>query len=168
MLVAEASNYYHFAEWFGTVSSTNNPLPLSMSMPHTLCAIFLPNLVTNGMPECWMAKHGWTNDFMAAATNDHDGDGMPTVDEWGADTDPTNRASALEVLDVSFIDGKVIVEWKGGTGVTQYLDGTEHLLGSGSLWRTLFTNLPPTSVQTNYQHDSDTNGASFYRIRATR
>jgi lysophospholipase L1-like esterase len=53
-----------------------------------------------GTPHWWLGKFGFT-DYEAAATNDTDGDGVLTWQEYVADTDPTNRLSFLSVLAIT-------------------------------------------------------------------
>ena len=92
-VTATADPYYHFTGWSGTLTATNNPLNVPMNAPHSIQAAFAPNLATNDTPEWWLAVHGWTNHFDAAAHADPDNDGFPTWQEYIADTDPTNPLS---------------------------------------------------------------------------
>jgi len=167
-VAAIANDYFHFARWQGTVFSTNNPLPFTMSIPHSIMAEFSANLVTNGMPEWWMARHGWTNDFVAAATNDEDGDGMLTVQEWIADTDPTNAESCLSLLGLQPEQDGVRVVWRGGRDATQWLEYCGDQTLSTGTWIAAFTNLPPTATTTNIVDEWKTNRVLFYRIRTAR
>lgn len=59
--------------------------------PRRYRANFTENLAASNTPEWWLALHGWTNDFDAAATRDAEPDGFFTWQEYIADTDPTNR-----------------------------------------------------------------------------
>lgn len=56
---------------------------------------------TNGLPDWWVRRY-FTN-AAVSATNDYDGDGWANLDEYLADTDPTNAASYFRSIDV--IDG---------------------------------------------------------------
>jgi hypothetical protein len=126
-----------------------------------------PNLTLNGVPEWWLMKYGWTNDFAAAATNDTDGDGQPTWMEWMSDTDPTNPASALRILSFASGTNGMRIGWQGGSAVSQYLERSSGL-GTGGFWLAVFTNPPPTAVATNALDAPATNKTLFYRIRTTR
>jgi uncharacterized protein (TIGR03790 family) len=97
-LTATADLYYEFAEWTGSVAETNNPLELLMDAPKAVQANFTALLATNATPRWWLALHGWTNDFDAAALDDPDEDGYFTWQEYIADTDPTNAASFFPPL----------------------------------------------------------------------
>jgi len=62
----------------------------------------------------------------------------------------------------------VRVFWHGGAMAKQFLDRTVSLTASGETWRTILTNLPPTTVSTNFTDMMVTNKVQFYRIRAIR
>jgi uncharacterized protein (TIGR03790 family) len=100
-ITATADLYYHFVEWTGDVSSTNNPLELLMDSPKSIQADFAAALATNSVPHWWLASHGWTNDFDDAALDDPDEDGYLTWQEYIADTDPTNSASFFPPLEAT-------------------------------------------------------------------
>lgn len=48
-----------------------------------------------GTPVPWLLRHGFTNNWAAAETQDPDGDGVPTWQEYRADTDPRDGSSVL-------------------------------------------------------------------------
>jgi hypothetical protein len=54
-----------------------------------------------GTPVPWLIAHGFTNNFAAAETNDFDGDGVFTWQEYRANTDPTDRDSRFAVLGIA-------------------------------------------------------------------
>ena len=116
-ITAVPSNHYAFTNWTGDASGTNNPLDLWMDSPKTVQANFAALLATNGTPQWWLARHGWTNDFDAAATNDAEPDGYPTWQEFVADTDPTNDAShpRMAYLETQPTNGPVLT-WPASTG----------------------------------------------------
>ena len=58
-------------------------------------------MTAHDTPEWWLASHGWTNDFDAAATNDAEPDGFPAWQEYIADTDPTSSNSVIPALDAT-------------------------------------------------------------------
>lgn len=93
LLTATPDRYYHFLHWTNSASGTNNPFALIMDMPKSTRAVFAENLAIHDTPEWWLAEHGWTNDFDAAALADDEPDGFPTWQEYVADTDPTNALS---------------------------------------------------------------------------
>ena len=90
--------YYHFNQWSGASSGTDNPLRITVFGPITLSALFAENRTSNNpTPEWWMVQFGWTNDFEAASESDQDGDGVPTWQEWVADTDPSSSNSYFHI-----------------------------------------------------------------------
>jgi hypothetical protein len=95
-LTATPSNYYHFAYWSGDVSETSNVLPLQMTAPRRVTANFEANVVTNGVPEWWLAENDLSiND--AGALADTDGDGVANWKEYRAGTDPRDANSIFRV-----------------------------------------------------------------------
>ena len=58
-------------------------------------------------PIWWLVRHGWTNGFAAAATNDGDGDGVPDGcdvcdgHDDNTDTDGDGRSDATEIADMT-------------------------------------------------------------------
>jgi len=165
---AVPSNYYHFVEWTGTVTSADNPLDVFMTQPHTIVAVFGENLATNGTPEWWLAAHGLTNrEWNIEAMMDIDGDGMVAWEEFVADTDPTNRLSCLAIVNIKPVAGGFEVTWRGGEAGKQYLESRLGLLSTSRQWSAVFTNVPPTPVTTSTMH-ATTNRVLFYRIKAER
>jgi sugar lactone lactonase YvrE len=64
-------------------------------------AAFAANLATQGTPEWWLAKYGWTGSFSTWETKDTDGDGLTARQEYLADSDPTNAASTFAITSIS-------------------------------------------------------------------
>lgn len=54
-----------------------------------------------GTPVPWLMQHGFTGDFAAAEISDPDGDGVLTWQEYQANTDPRDAASAFKMLDLA-------------------------------------------------------------------
>jgi hypothetical protein len=135
---------------------------------HTLEVWFAANLVTNGLPETWLVLHGRTSNSLEAAFDDQDHDGMATIDEWDADTVPTNNRSVLAIVGLTLSNGTPRVERQGGVWATQYLETADALLPRGERWTVIFTNVPPTTVITNVIDGGATNRMLNYRIRAVR
>ncbi|MDD2455632.1 MAG: hypothetical protein PHE10_04795, partial [Kiritimatiellae bacterium] len=164
-ITAYPSIYYHFGTWSGDIADagiSENRLTVVMIQPRTVGASFEPNLTTaRGVPEYWLAGHGWTQDFEAAAEADQDGDGMATWQEWLADTDPANALSLLEMTDMSWDSGGLKLGWQGGFARTQELQRAGHPAGP---WVTIHTNLPPTA-RTNEFRMPAAGESGFYRVR---
>ena len=95
-VLAEADEYFVFANWTGDASGSDNPLALTMDAAKSVTANFAALYTTNRpTPLWWLADHGIAGDFEAAVNGDPDEDGVSTGDEWVMDTDPTNGASFL-------------------------------------------------------------------------
>ncbi|HPR68116.1 MAG TPA: TIGR03790 family protein [Kiritimatiellia bacterium] len=157
--------YYGLAEWTGDASGTNNPLDLLMDAPQTVQATFTALLATNGTPQWWLAGHGWTNDFDAAATNDVDEDGRFTWQEYVADTDPTNAASFLHPLSTTgTVDSLVIGFDPTSTGRHYWIDATA--LIEAPDWANL-TNAPGTGGAWQPEWIPPATGLHFYRGRVS-
>lgn len=97
-----------------------------------------------------------------SAWMDSDGDEMSDGDEERAGTDPFNRSSFLDILNVARGTVNAQVRWCGGTGVAQYLEYRTNLMSGG--WVCLFSNLPPMSA-TNTITLPNGDGRGYYRIR---
>lgn len=55
-----------------------------------------------GTPVPWLIDNGFTSDFEAAELSDPDGDGVPTWQEYQANTDPNDKDSAFLVREFGF------------------------------------------------------------------
>ena len=153
-ITASANSYYHFANWTGSVSSTNNPLNLLLDAPKFVQANFAENLATNNTPEWWLAQFGWTNDYDAAATDDAEPDGFPSWQEYIADTDPTNPASYPQMMSINMEQtNPPFLSWLFSTGRTYQIHYCDDLIGSAWITQQLSigtgewidTNPPPAS-----------------------
>lgn len=160
--------YYHLASWSGNTNNalfSSNRLSFVISEPRSITASFMPNLTsTRGIPEYWLAAHGWDQDFENAAEADPDHDGMATWAEWMADTDPTNTASLLACTLLRVQENTsttFVLTWCGGTNRTQLI---QHAQAPAGPWITVFTNPPPTSV-TNAIAVPAFGNTGFYRIQ---
>lgn len=126
-ITALADPYYHFSNWTGSVSSTNNPLDLLMDAPKSIQANFATNYAAQGTPEWWLALHGWTNDFDAAETNDEP-DGFPAWQEYIADTDPTNAASYPHISAIARDGTNPVIAWPASSNRVYQIHHIEDLL----------------------------------------
>jgi hypothetical protein len=90
---------------------------------------------SHSIPYTWLSDVGITNEFTAAVTNDPDGDGFTTAEEYWSGTDPFSAASYLHISTVAFSGGNVQLGW--------YHDRVD-------------SNIPPLRVQvrTNLFHGS--------------
>jgi hypothetical protein len=125
----------------------------------------------NGLPDYWETYYG-----VSQPDADPDGDGLSNLQEYLANTNPTNAASGLRILRSSLTsEGHFVVTWSsvGGTRYrVQYRDGD---------FRGAFTDIqrsaaeemdpapPGTPATQNFVDPSPmTNGARFYRVAIVR
>jgi subtilisin family serine protease len=166
ILNAYPANYYHFSAWLGDTAGAGfqgTQLTLLMIEPRTISATFGPNLTAaRGVPEYWLAAHGWTSGFEAAAESDADSDGMATWAEWRADTDPTDPRSLLQLTGLARTNQTPTVCWIGGVARTQFVERAASPAGP---WQTVHTQLPPTPLTNAFAHPSASTDSGFYRIR---
>ena len=139
LITAVPDRYYHFTHWTGSASGTNNPAGLVMDVPKSVQAFFAENLATNCTPEWWLAQHGWTNDFDAAALRDDEPDGFPSWQEYVADTDPTNFASRLRIVSIAAEDTNFpVVTWPASTGRVYQIHRADDLADGPWITQQLF------------------------------
>ena len=62
----------------------------------------------------------------------------------------------------------VWLQWHGGNAVTQYLEHTAAVTGTGVTWTVFHTNLPPTAITNEHTHVAPAATSLFYRVRAVR
>jgi len=134
----------------------------------TVTALYSVITTGSGIPATWLDGLYGLGTNSLAESMDHDGDGHTTLQEWWADTNPTNAESVLAVTGLVFADEAVTIKWQGGVLATQYLEYSEDLPSSQGQWRVLLTNLPPAAVTGSYRHDGVTEHRRFYRLRAER
>jgi hypothetical protein len=128
----------------------------------------------DGLPDDWERKYGLNpNDDGGPGGNpvngpdgDPDGDAVPNLDEYRADTVPTNAGSLLAVTDIENSSGALSVRWQGGIQARQFLQFRSDLVNTAEQWIAIFTNQPPTTVVTNFLDGAGDIG--FYRVQAQR
>ena len=123
------------------------------------------------MPDGWEVRYGLSPTNTAdinGADGNVDGDLAVNLDEYIADTNPTNANSQLLITGISTNGGGIRINWQGGTQVWQYLECRQNLLTTAELWTIVKTNVPDTPVTNWYTDLGATNTTYFYRIRAKR
>ncbi|MCX6885323.1 MAG: thrombospondin type 3 repeat-containing protein [Verrucomicrobia bacterium] len=117
-----------------------------------------------GIPDAWQLRYFgsvgaiWWSD-------DSDGDGFNNLQEYQADTNPTNETSFLGMSGASPATDGVLVRWHGGVQSTQVLQ-RRFSLNPTEPWVNVFTNLPPTVINSSHWDNPGTNRAAYYRITA--
>lgn len=175
-----SSNGYFIAKLIqsgANLPPTNSYQIASVTSNIDFSAQFLANSTTlsNGIPEEYMQKvmNIFISDYTnAAATDDYDGDGYLTANEFLFSSDPTDPESIPRIIASGFNGSTPYVKW-----VTDYTNAyplppfavmrnTNFLAGAGWTW---YTNVARTqgSSYTNTWIPPTPTKAYFYRIAAT-
>lgn len=118
----------------------------------------------DGMDDSWEILYFGTTSHNGS--EDSDGDYFTDLQEFMADTNPTNAASHLRMTGAFPIASGLRLEWQGGSSATQYLQRLSDL--NTNLWQRIVTNFPPTPVSGSYTDAIGTDAPRFYRIEAIR
>jgi hypothetical protein len=117
MVIATPDVYSQFDGWFGDTNGASiagTQLSFTVTGPRVISAAFKDGVTaSHAVPYIWLGTVNsvWTNDFEGAATNDWDGDGYTTAQEYWSGTDPTNAASFLHISAVAMSGGMVQLRW---------------------------------------------------------
>lgn len=110
----------------------------------------------------WLRQYGLPTDGTVDST-DGDGDGMDTLQEWRAGTDPFDAQSVLRLLRPAGLLGELLVSWQSVSNRTYFLERSTHL--TEHRFGTVASNIFGQPGATVY---ADTNmppaGQSFYRV----
>jgi hypothetical protein len=164
-VTAVASNYYALGAWGGDLSGRVNPTNLVMTTDRAVTARFDAILVTNQVPQWWLAAHGLpTSD--AGATADTDTDRMRNWEEYHAGTDPTESASVFRVDGVARSAGGAVLRWPSVGGQIYSVYRAPDPAGSFTPRVTGVSATPPTNTYTDALSAGEPSG--FYRITTQR
>jgi hypothetical protein len=162
-VTATSAQYYHFVNWSGDISGTANPIVIPMNGPRTVLATFAPNLVTNGVPELWLAQNGLPVSD-AGALADSDGDGFANWQEFAAGTNPNDPTSLLQLTQVPPSPGnpQLTLRWPSWSGRIYRLLSTTNL---GAAFSPLATNLNANPPFNYYYLDIGNTQQQFFRVQ---
>jgi hypothetical protein len=116
-----------------------------------------------GTPVPWLIAHGFPNNFAAAELSDPDGDGIPTWQEYQANTDPRDPASRFIITSMLFrTDGRYQVSFTSSPGRFYRVDLSMDLVN----WQTLGDDIPGTGAEITFVDTSFFPDATkrYYRI----
>lgn len=148
-VTAVASSFYEFVSWTGDLSGTAVTTHILMSANVSIEAILEAILVTNGVPQWWLAENNLgTNDI--DALSDQDGDGLLTWEEFYACTQPTNTFSVFELTALVQMDGSdFVIQWSSASGKTYAVYISTNLISGFSLLSNNLASTPPTNFYTD-------------------
>ena len=120
----------------------------------------------DGIPDNWEAQFGLSGGNPADALLDLDGDGLTALQEYLADTNPTNASSCLVINSLAWTNGQLWVDWDGGVNATQYFECAENLVSNH--WTVLQTYVPPTATNQSMAVTNAPPAECFFRVRSAR
>jgi len=133
--------------------------------PHVAIKPPFSGVTPQGTPHWWLASHGWTNNYEAAALADTDTDGAPAWEEFVAGTSPVEALSTLRVT-CTYDSGGCVLQWPGAIGRRYSVHGsTNPAVGS---FVELTNNLPATPPVNGFAATAAGAGRTFYRIGVQR
>jgi M6 family metalloprotease-like protein len=128
-----------------------------------------PLVTTNhSVPHAWLSaiNTNWSANYEAAVTNDVDGDGYATWQEYWSGTDPQDSNSFLRIDSIGFIGTNLLVSWRHAVvdaGIPPITIQSSTNLVSGS-WVGIGSHAPTNGVNT-WSAGSSVQG--FYRLAVT-
>ena len=163
---ATPETYYQFNGWTGSVVSATNQLSTIVTQSMALTGVFVPSLTPQGTPHHWLAQHGWTNEFEAAALADPDGDGLATWQEYllQDQISPTNGGETI--ADLGLYTSDSIMDLSMGHLMLQVTSNQQlrlqlQLEQTADLTSGSWSNADPA---VEWMQDAPTN-KQFYRVR---
>ncbi len=114
---ANPDDYEQFDYWTGHTNGTaisGNQISFNVSGPRSLTAVMKDAVTgTNAVPYRWLAgvNPDWTNELEAVASEDFDGDGYTTGQEYWSGTDPTDPDSVLKISGIEIVTNQVRLTW---------------------------------------------------------
>jgi Bacterial Ig domain/Calx-beta domain len=122
----------------------------------------------HAVPHAWLSacNAGWSANYEAAVTNDVDGDGFATWQEYWSGTDPQDSNSCLKIDSIEMSGGNLIVKWRHAAvdaAIPPIVIQSRSNLTSGS-WITVGTHAPANG-QNTWSAASSVQG--FYRLAVT-
>jgi hypothetical protein len=139
---------------FATFAVNNTIYPTNTKQSFVLEGTNLTSIVKSypvlpfGTPGPWLATFGFTGDLAAAELTDPDKDGVPTWQEYRANTDPRNPSSRFAVSNVSILsDGRRHIGFSSAVGRFYRVEISEDLV----FWETLEDAIPGTGAPIDFK-----------------
>lgn len=109
----------------------------------------------------WREEQCFGSIANCAPDADPDGDRMPNLFEYVADTNPTNALSVLRSSRILAGANALRIDWQRGVQAWQFVERSDALAAPGVPWAVICTNSPPTPLQTNLLDLLSTNQTLF-------
>jgi hypothetical protein len=130
--------------------------------PHVALKPPYSGVTPQGTPPGWLAAHGWTNNFEAAAPADADADGAPAWEEFVADFSPVDGRLVMKLSLTKPPGPGPVLQWPATATRTYSVYRSTNLISGGF---TLLTNGLPAKAPLNSYTDHGGGGdPPFYRI----
>lgn len=120
----------------------------------------------DGMPDWWELLHSGSITGMVASADD-DGDGFTNLQEYIADTNPTNKLSFLYISDAHIDQGHVLAFMGSTARIYQVFHTTNTLTYTNLVWTPAHTNTIPGEGPDTAIVVTNTASLGFYRLRVT-
>lgn len=127
----------------------------------------------DNIPNWWEIIFGLNHTNGLDAVDDPDEDGFTNEEEYAANTDPTNRISALKITDIALSETNVVLSWvsiQDGFDTERLYDiyTSDDITASIGEWTCLASNIAPSATEvetaiTNQLTGIDTTKA-FFRV----
>ena len=116
------------------------------------------------IPDWWERAHGLNLSSSSDATTDDDGDGYTNLQEFMADTDPADPASALKITSINIVGSDTQINFSTVLDKSYIVERTLTLQPTS--WTTVATNVPGTGSPVQVIDPSGgTNPTRYYRVR---
>ena len=168
LIAAAPDPYFDWSGWSGNVAGDTNLMTLTLPLnePTVVTAHFSTDVTSQGVPTRWLTGYRQTNGTPEQASlQDLDLDGMLAWEEFFAGTDPNDRHSRLEIVDIQAVDGSNCVTWIGGTNGSRLPFGIHGCTSPTGTWSSLAYPIPRVSPVTNKWWIDDLGDRGFFSIQ---
>ena len=143
------------------IQSTN--ITLTITNDVTIDVTFMPSTTISGIPLAWLSSYGITNKQDDIENMDLDGDGFTVLEEYVADTNPTNATSFFHPLLATRTPTSAVFTVEASSTQRVYMiQQTDVLLAPGPEWTTI-TNQTGTGSTWTWENSIQPDDRAFFR-----